>query len=156
MSAIEQVRKLNSLFERHDFTSMRDALEASEADAISSGLAEADALVRASIADRVVVEFHGATALPEGRRYVGLDAYLKLWRQWLAAFEEYELEHSGYEQAGPNVLVAVTHRGRGRGSGLPVELPQFQRWVVLDGRVQEIHIYERRDEALADVGPGNE
>ena len=114
MSAIDQVRALNSLFERHDFTSLRDALESSEADAISSGLAEADALVRESIADRVVVEFHGATALPEGRRYIGLDAYLKLWRQWLAAFDEYELEHSGYEQVGANVLVAVVHRGRGR------------------------------------------
>ena len=111
MSAIDQVRALNSLFERHDFTSLRDALESSEADAISSGLAEADALVRESIADRVVVEFHGATALPEGRRYIGLDAYLKLWRQWLAAFDEYELEHSGYEQVGANVLVAVVHRG---------------------------------------------
>lgn len=156
MSAIDQVRALNSLFERHDFTSLRDALESSEADAISSGLAEADALVRESIADRVVVEFHGATALPEGRRYVGLDAYLKLWRQWLAAFDEYELEHSGYEQVGANVLVAVVHRGRGRGSGLPVELPQFQRWVVRDGRAHEIHIYERRDQALADLSPGNE
>jgi hypothetical protein len=116
MSAIDQVRALNSLFERQNFTSLRDALEASEPDAISSGLAEADALVRESIAERVVVEFHGATALPEGRRYVGLDAYLKLWRQWLAAFDEYELEHSGYEQVGANVLVAVVHRGRGRGA----------------------------------------
>ena len=53
-------------------------------------------------------------------------------------------------------LVAVVHRGRGRGSGLPVELPQLQRWVVRDGRAHEIHIYERRDQALADLGQGNE
>ena len=156
MTAIDLVYELNSLFERHDFTSLRDALETSEADAISSGLTGADALVRESLADRVVVEVHGATALPEGRRYVGLDAYLKLWRQWLAAFDEYELEHSGYEQVGANVLVAVTHHGRGRGSGLPVELSQFQRWVVRDGRVYEIHIYERREQALSDLPTANE
>ena len=153
MSAIDLVRALELALRAPRLHLLRDALEASEADAISSGLAEADALVRESIADRVVVEFprrHRAAggALRRPRRY------LKLWRQWLAAFDEYELEHSGYEQVGANVLVAVVHPGRGRGSGLPVELPQFQRWVVRDGRVHEIHIYERRDPGASRPAPG--
>jgi hypothetical protein len=156
MTDIDVVRELNSIFERHEFSALRDALERSDADRISSGVAEADAAVRASISDQVVVEFHGASGLPEGRRYVGLDSYLKLWRQWLAAFDEYEVEHRDYEQVEANVLVSVVHRGRGRGSGLPFELAQSQRWVVRDGSVLEIHIYDSRDEALADARSGSE
>jgi len=156
MTDIDAVRELNSIFERHDFASLRDALEGSDADAVSSGLADLDAFVRGSIAESVMIEFHGASGLPEGRRYVGLVAYLRLWRQWLAAFDEYELEHADYEQVEGNVLVRTVHRGRGRGSGLPVELPQFQRWVLHDGRVVELHIYDSRDQALADLPSGSE
>jgi hypothetical protein len=156
MTDVDLVRGLNSIFEHHEFSALRDAVEGSDADAISSGLAEVDGLVRGALAGGVVVEFHGAIGLPEGRRYVGLDAYLKLWRQWLAAFDEYELEHDDYEQVGDNVLVRVVHRGRGRGSGLAFELQQFQRWVLRDGRVVEIHIYDRREQAVADLRSGSE
>jgi hypothetical protein len=156
MTDIDVVRELNSIFERHEFAALRDALEGSDADAISSGLADLDSLVRGSVADDVVIEFHGASGLPEGRRYEGLDAYLKLWRQWLAAFDEYELEHADYEQVETDVLVRVVHHGRGRGSGLPFELPQCQRWVLRDGRVVEIHIYDGLEQALADLRSGSE
>jgi hypothetical protein len=149
MSDIALVKDLNSIFDRYDFIALRDAMEASSADAVSSGIAELNELVRSSISADVVVEFHGGFALPEGRRYEGLEGYLRFFRGWLAAFEEYRLEHGDYEQVGDSVLVTVVHRGRGRGSGLEVEFAQAQRWVVRGGVAAEIHVYESREAAAA-------
>ena len=150
MSEIETVAALNAIFDRYEFTALRDAMEASSPEAVSSGIAELNRLVRGSISADVVVEFHGEFTLPEGRRYEGLEGYLRFFRGWLAAFEAYRLEHDDYEQIGESVIVDVRHRGRGRGSGLAIEFAQTQRWVVRDGLVREIHVYEARAEALAD------
>ena len=149
MSEIELIRNLNSVFDRFDFHAIRDAMEGSSADAISSGIVELNELVRGSISDDVVVEFHGRLALPEGSRYEGLEGYLRFFRGWLAAFDEYRLDHDRYERVGDSVVVDVVHRGRGRGSGLEVEMAQVQRWVVRGGRAVEIHVYQTREEALA-------
>ena len=153
MSDIDTVKALNSIFERYDFDALRDAVEGSDPDAVRSGIAEVDALVNDSLTDDVVIEFHSGLAMPEGQRYEGREEYLRFWRSWLAAFEVYEIEHGDYEQVGGCVVVGVTHRGRGRGSGLEFELVQGQRWVLRGGRATEIHVYDSRDEALADVPP---
>jgi ketosteroid isomerase-like protein len=151
VSDIATVEALNSIFERYDFDAVRNAVEGSDPDAVRSGIAELDALVNESLTDDVVIEFHGGVALPEGRRYQGREEYLRFWRGWLAAFETYRIEHGDYEQVGDCVIVGVTHRGRGRGSGLEFELAQGQRWVLRDGRAAEIHVYETRERALADL-----
>ncbi|MDX6582086.1 MAG: hypothetical protein QOI10_1270 [Solirubrobacterales bacterium] len=151
MSDIDTVKALNSIFQRYDFDTLRDAVEGSDPGAVSSGIAEVDALVGESLTDDVVIEFHTALSLPEGQRYQGREEYLRFWRGWLAAFEAYDIEHGDYEQVGDCVVVGVTHRGRGRGSGLDFELVQGQRWVLRDGRAAEIHVYDTREQALADV-----
>ena len=154
MSDINTVKALNSIFDRYDFDALRDAVEGSDPDAVSSGIAELDQLVSESLTDDVVIEFHLGANLPEGQRYEGRDEYLRFWRGWLAAFEVYEIEHGDYEQVGNCVVVGVTHRGRGRGSGLEFELVQGQRWVLRDGRAAEIHVYDTREQALAGVPAG--
>jgi ketosteroid isomerase-like protein len=151
VSEVETVRALNSIFERYDFEALRDAVEDSDPDAVRSGIAELDALISEALSDDVVIQFHVGADLPEGGRYEGREEYLRFWRGWLAAFEVYEIEHGNYEQVGECVIVAVSHRGRGRGSGLEFELAQGQRWVFRDGRVAEIHVYDTRDQALADT-----
>ncbi len=151
MTAIDTVQALNSVFDDYDFVAVRDALEGSSSDAISSEIVELNQLVRGSLAPDVVVEFHRGFQLPEGARHEGLEGYLGFFRGWLAAFDEYRLDHGGYEQIGDSVVVDVVHVGRGRGSGLPVEFPQTQRWVFRDGTVAELHIYETRAEAVADT-----
>jgi hypothetical protein len=151
LGPVDLVKSLNSIFDEYDFTVLRDAMEASDPTAISSNIAELDQLVRSRISADVVVQFHGGFAMPEGNRYEGLDGYLRLFRGWLAAFDEYRLEHGDYERRGASVIVSVTHRGRGRGSGLEVELAQAQRWVVEGDMATEIHVYQTRTEALADT-----
>ena len=151
MSDVDLVKELNSVFDRYDFVAIRDAMEGSSSDAISSGIVELNQLVRGAMATDVSVEFHGGFQLPEGPRYEGLEGYLRFFRGWLAAFDEYRLLHGGYEQIGESVLVDVVHVGRGRGSGLPLEFAQAQRWVVRGGVVVEVHVYEGRTEALADT-----
>jgi ketosteroid isomerase-like protein len=146
-SEIEVVRRLNGVFDRYDFVAIRDAMEGSSPDAVSSGILELNELVRDSISPDVSVEFHGAFQLPEGRRYEGRERYLNFFRGWLAAFEDYRLEHDNYELRPDGVLVDVAHVGHGRGSGLPVEFRQCQRWVLRDGVVAEIHVYENREQA---------
>jgi len=151
VSHIDTVKALNSIFDRYDFDALRDAVEGSDPDAVRSGIAELDALVSESLSDDVVIEFHVGVGLPEGGRYEGREEYLRFWRGWLAAFEVYEIEHRDYEQVGDCVVVGVTHRGRGRGSGLEFELAQGQRWVFRGGQAAEIHVYDTREEAFADL-----
>jgi ketosteroid isomerase-like protein len=152
MTEIDTVRALNSIFQRYGFSDLRDVIERSDPDDVTSGIAELDEFVAETLTDDVVIEFHGGAGVPEGRRYEGREEYLRFWRGWLPAFETYEIEHGDYELIGDNVLVTVVHHGTGRGSGLAFDLPQAQRWVMRDGRAAEIHVYASRSEALADAG----
>jgi len=85
----------------------------------------------------------------EGQSFKGLEQWMDLWRVWLAAWESYSLEARDYETRGEHVLVEVVHRGRGRGSGLDVELPQTQLWQIRDGRAIRCRIYASRAGAEA-------
>ena len=100
MTDVDIVKGLNSIFDRYDFTAVRDALEGSSSDAISSGIVELNEIVRTSMAADVVVEFHGDFQLPEGTRHEGLEGYLRFFRGCLAAFDDYRMKHGGYEQIG--------------------------------------------------------
>jgi uncharacterized protein len=54
--------------------------------------------------------------------------------------------------AGEKVLATVTFRGRGRGSGMEAQRPEFHVWTLRDGQVARFEWYYQRDEALAAAG----
>ena len=53
------------------------------------------------------------------------------------------------EEVGDRVLVSVTFRGHGRGSGMDAERPEFHVWTLLDDVPVRFQWFYARDEALA-------
>jgi hypothetical protein len=150
---LETVGRLNGMFTTVEFATLRDALE--EADSLEAfadaGFSELARLVSESVAGDVKVNIEGAAGRVEGGEFAGLSSWLDLWRNWLSAWDTYEVSASGEEAIGDNVIVDVIHRGQGRGSGIEVELPQCQLWTLRDGKVTRCRIYETRDQALRAV-----
>jgi uncharacterized protein len=54
-----------------------------------------------------------------------------------------------FVDTGNRVLVMVTFRGHGRGSGMEAELPEFHIWTVRGGAIVRFQWFYRRDDALA-------
>jgi ketosteroid isomerase-like protein len=53
---------------------------------------------------------------------------------------------------GEKVLVAVTFRGHGRGSGMEAERPEFHVWTIQDGRVMRFEWFYQREQGLQAAG----
>jgi hypothetical protein len=146
---VEIVQRLNSIFERFDFVTLRDALESSDTVALTSKLGDLSREFAESVDQDVVVEFIGDQPLVEGRVFIGAQGWIDLWAAWLAAFDSYTLASSDYETVGEQVVAKAVHRGRGRFSGLEIELVQWQLVELSGGKVVRIRIFDTRDEALA-------
>jgi ketosteroid isomerase-like protein len=146
---VEVVRRLNSIFSELDFASLRDVVEdTSSLEELRGGPYEwvAEAIWKL-VDEDVEVLFEGGAGMAEGQSFKGLERWMDLWRAWVAAWDDYSLEAGAYERRGEHVLVDVVHRGRGRGSGLDVELPQTQLWQVRDGRAIRCRVYASRADA---------
>ena len=80
--------------------------------------------------------------------YVGLDQFLRGMDEWTGAFEEITTEVEEMIDAGENVIVGHRMRGRGKDSGVEVDLAIFQVVAVRDGQLIRMHDYGSREEAL--------
>jgi hypothetical protein len=145
---IALVQRLNSIFDRFDFVTLRDALESSDTVVMTTKLGELSREFAESVDQDVVVEFIGDQPLIEGRVFVGVQGWIELWSAWLAAFDSYSLTGSDYETIGEQVVAKAVHRGRGRYSGLEIELVQWQVWELSGGKVVRVRMYDTHDEAL--------
>jgi hypothetical protein len=143
------VRRLNSIFERFDFVTLRDALEGGDAVAMTTELGDLSREVAGSVDQDVVVEFIGDQPLVEGSVFIGVQGWIELWAAWLAAFDSYSLTDSDYVAISDQVIAKAVHRGRGRFSGLEIELVHWQLWELSGGKVVRVRMYDTRDEALS-------
>jgi hypothetical protein len=150
---VEIVQQINSIFERFDFVTLRNALESSDTVALTTKLGDLSREFADSVDQDVVVEFIGAQPLIEGRVFIGAQGWIDLWSAWLAAFDSYSLTSSDYETVGEQVVTKAVHRGRGRSSGLEIELVQWQLVELSGGKVVRIRMFDTRDEALEAAQP---
>ncbi len=98
------------------------------------------------------VEAHDLAGIPDEPIRRGHDAL----REWVAMMEEiwvdprYEPEE--FIEAGEFIVVAVRATARGRGSGVPLDIPIFQVFEVQDGKIRRLWAYRDRAEALEAAG----
>jgi hypothetical protein len=154
MENMALVQRLNSIFERFDFVTLRDALETSDTIALTTELGELSREFAESVDQDVVVEFIGDQPLIEGRVFIGAQGWIDLWAAWLSAFDSYSLTSSDYEAIGDEAIAKAVHRGPGRFSGLEIEieLVQWQLVELSGGKVGRIRIFDTRDEAVRSAG----
>ena len=76
----------------------------------------------------------------------------------LAASDEtfvgFELEPEEFIGEGDYVIVVLTMRGTGRGSGVNVEERIAHQWKVRDGKAVELQVYSDPDDAVRDARAG--
>lgn len=87
------------------------------------------------------------------RTYRGIEGVRRFLREWLEVWDAYEV---GIDEtvAAPDgrVVVLAWQRGKGRHSGLPMEMEWAQIVTVRDGKVMRVENYASRDEALEAAG----
>jgi ketosteroid isomerase-like protein len=103
------------------------------------------------------VEFdtsRGTFADLAGRRlYYGHEGLRTWFRDWYEAWENVQEDVEELIDAGDHVISVVTIRGRGRASGLEVDLAhQPAVWTIRDGKVVRVVWFQMREEALEAVG----
>jgi ketosteroid isomerase-like protein len=84
--------------------------------------------------------------------YRGHEELSGFWIGWLAAWETIEFPTLIPEDLGDHVLVDVTQRNRGRGSGVAVDFHYFQLYRLRDGKVNACWSAPTREEALGAAG----
>ncbi len=97
------------------------------------------------------IEWRTTPDVPFMGNYTGRDEFLRGMDEWTSAFDEVTTEVQEMIDAGDNVIVHHRMRGRGRDSGVEVDLAIFQVVAVRDGQLHRMHDYGTREEALAAV-----
>jgi ketosteroid isomerase-like protein len=96
-----------------------------------------------------------AAEMPDSDSFTGRDAFIANMAKLDESFEELRLEPLEIIDLGERILVVVSMRGRGRGSGVPVEMAFVQLWSLRDGKAVSLRDFATKAEALEAVGlPG--
>ena len=95
------------------------------------------------------VELFSPPELPNPTQSTGRDGYVEWVTRWLEAWESFEVEANDFEPVGQrHVLIDVTQRGIGKGSGIEVQMAAFYMIEIGDGRAVRVHLYPDREKAL--------
>jgi ketosteroid isomerase-like protein len=99
------------------------------------------------------VEVVSPEELPNGGRFVGPNAWLAWMTTWMEAWDEFKVEVIAIEAVDDrNVVVDIRQIGRGKGSGIEIDMPMIYLCEVgPDGRFVRYQLHLTRDAALAEV-----
>jgi ketosteroid isomerase-like protein len=96
------------------------------------------------------VEIFSAPPLANAGTFHGHDGYARWVGQWLEAWEEFRIGVQRIEPVGGrHVVVGVRQTGRGRGSGIPVEMTAAYMFELDEEAAKALHLYPSWDEAVA-------
>jgi ketosteroid isomerase-like protein len=84
----------------------------------------------------------------------GFDGFAAGWRNWLEAWQRYEVWPEDFIDAGDAVVVFVRVNALTRRDAIPMEHAPAAVWTLRDGIVCRIDFYYERAEALNAVGLG--
>jgi ketosteroid isomerase-like protein len=112
--------------------------------------------VTASFDDDVVLVVAPDVSTESGT-FRGREDVIGWFRRWFGAFAlDYQLRVEDMRDLGDRFLVVQRHEGRGRTSGVPVEMRNVSLIWVGAGKVERIEIHGDLDEPLEANGPPEE
>ena len=82
----------------------------------------------------------------------GHDAVGENLRRWETDWEDLRTVPEEFVDAGERVVVTVHFAGRGRGSGIDVDVRLYQVWTLHDGKAVRMDEFTERAEALEAAG----
>jgi ketosteroid isomerase-like protein len=72
--------------------------------------------------------------------------------RWLGIFSDYSREVEALIDAGDEVIAVIRLRGKGRGSGAPIEGRVAQIWTFRNGKVVRYRDFPNKANALSAAG----
>jgi ketosteroid isomerase-like protein len=106
-------------------------------------------------ATRMAPEFEydaGAALVGLSGGYRGLEGFMRFLEQFWGQFDEPHAEPQEFIEAGDSVLAVITFQGRGKQSGVEVNMEVFQLWTFRKGKVVRGQGFFDRPEALEAAG----
>jgi ketosteroid isomerase-like protein len=85
-------------------------------------------------------------------QYVGREGFMEWLGEWLSAFEDWQFKVARVLDQRTQVLVLGRVRGRGKGSGVPVEDHFGHLWSFREGEPTRMLYFNDWSEALEAVG----
>lgn len=95
---------------------------------------------------------HPAGDMMSGKRHHGHQGLRAWFREWRDGWEAVVDELLDVIDAGDHVVSVVSSRGRGRGSGMQVELQHAALWTVRQAKVVRVVWFGTAEEALREAG----
>lgn len=87
--------------------------------------------------------------------YHGQAGVRQFFEEWLGTFEEFYARPEAFEEAGGNVVVQVRQGGRGKGSGVNVEMPVYWHVFFVRGeKVVRVEVHHEHEVALGSARAG--
>ena len=106
--------------------------------------------------ERIDVHWHDPQTYPDTPQHLrsseDLIAFTREYRDGWVDLTAEALEL--IETPGNRVLALIRQSGRGRQSGVPIEIHYFQVWRFEDGKVREVEMFRHRADALEAAGFG--
>jgi hypothetical protein len=127
--------------ESHDIARLRAAFEAFN---------RGDAAALAELTDPEIVVYD-APELPGGSVHRGPDAVERGLDEFRAMFDRLRVEPERFVDVGNRVVVVFRATGRGRESGIPIDVLLANVFTMRDGRIVEWRSYTSPEQALESV-----
>jgi ketosteroid isomerase-like protein len=89
---------------------------------------------------------------PERQTYQGLEGARAFIRDWVDAWDDWEIEVESLYDAGDKVAAILRQRGRSKTTGLIVDMQFGQPWTLRDGRQVRMQMYASAEETLEAAG----
>jgi ketosteroid isomerase-like protein len=101
------------------------------------------------------VEVYSTPELANPVEAVGREAWLRWIGDWLEVWESFEIEALAIDSVGDHHVIAdMRQYGKGKGSGIEVELRVTYMFDIRDGVATRYHLYPDREQALAAARKG--
>lgn len=94
------------------------------------------------------VEVYADPELPNSGTFHGPDGALVWFERWLEVWETFSIDVEEVIPVGDSLVVCVVQHGRGRGSGVEVDMRSAYVVTIRDGRTTRLHLYLDREKAL--------
>jgi ketosteroid isomerase-like protein len=90
---------------------------------------------------------------PDSHVHHGVESMGRAWAEWLDAFDAFSVFAESFRDAGDKVVVEQIFRGKGKGSGVPIdEMPGAAVLTLRDGKVIRFEGYTTLEAALDSAG----
>ena len=102
----------------------------------------------ATLAFHPAVRWHIAEDEPDAHVIEGVQGIVRSLRGWADSFDDFRVEPQRFIDSRDSVVVPVVFRGRARRTAATLEIAETQVYLVQDGRIVEVRVFRRIDDAL--------